>query len=102
MASPPSSLPSDFSELSDQDDPDEGVHPHPDEGVHPDKGVHPHPDEGVHPDEGDLDDEGTGTHSSAPALQFWYVDHEGHSVLNKDSASVTFNGGFGLVGVVTS
>ena len=29
---------------------------------------------------------------ATPSLKFWYVDHDGRLVLDKDSAAVTFNG----------
>lgn len=35
---------------------------------------------------------GSSVGPSSSSLKFWYVDHHGRSVLHKDSAAVTFNG----------
>lgn len=63
MERPPSTIPTDFGESSDEED------------------SQPQP----------------GTSAAAGPmlpLQFWYVDNAGESVLKKDEAAVTFNGGW--------
>lgn len=68
--SPPSRIPSDFSDSSDTEDPSV-------------------PDVCARPGGESL---GTSFSESQSLLRFWYIDHSGKSVLEKDLATVTFNG----------